>query len=148
MNKNFQAQLEKFWHNACYAMCIAYVNMDSVVRNDLYYIVMDVVAGWNNGYIEDDCYVAKPHLYATMCRGEEKYYMDVEKVPLNKLEDLPDEGEWIVEWKCPTGGSHFTVETRNTIVTDEPLFDPSYLSNSRKNKQAISYRKYIKYKGV
>lgn len=148
MKKNYQAQLEKFWHNACYAMCIAYVNMDSVVRNDLYYIVMDVVAGWNNGYIEDDCYVAKPHLYATMCRGEEKYYMDVEKVPLNKLEDLPDEDEWIVEWKCPTGGSHFTVETRKTIVTDEPLFDPSYLSNSRKAKQAISYRKYIKYKGV
>lgn len=148
MKKNYQAQLEKFWHNACYSLCIAYVNTDAAVRNDIYYLVMDVVAGWNNGYIEDDCYVAKPHLYATMCRGEEKYYMDVEKVPLNKLEDLPDEGEWIVEWKCPTGGSHFTVETRKTIVTDEPLFDPSYLSNSRKNKQAISYRKYIKYKGV
>ena len=54
MKKNYQAQLEKFWHNACYAMCIAYVNMDSVVRNDLYYIVMDVVAGWNNGYIEEE----------------------------------------------------------------------------------------------
>lgn len=145
MKKNLQAQLEKFWHNACYAMCISYVNSDSVNRDDLYYMIIHVVQGWNNGFIEDDAYVAKPHKYATMCRGEEKYYKDVEKVPLNNLEDLPEDGEWIVEWKCPTGGSHFTVETRQTILTDEPLFDPSYLSNSRKNKQAISYRRFIKY---
>lgn len=145
MKKNVQAQLENFWHNACYALCISYVNVDAVVREDLYYHVMNVIAGWNNGFIDNSCYVAKPHKYATMCRGEEKYYKDVEKVPLNKLEDLPEEGEWIVEWKCPSGGSHFTVETRQTILTDEPLFDPSYLSNSRKNKQAISYRRYIKY---
>ena len=145
MKKNLQAQLEKFWHNACYAMCISYVNSDSVIRDDLYYMIIHVVQGWNNGFIEDDEYVAKPHKYATMCRGEEKYYKDVEKVQLNNLEDLPEEGEWIVEWKCPTGGSHFTVETRQTILTDEPLFDPSYLSNSRKNKQAISYRRFIKY---
>ena len=145
MKKNLQAQLEKFWHNACYAMCISYVNSDSVIRDDLYYMIIHVVQGWNNGFIEDDAYVAKPHKYATMCRGEEKYYKDVEKVPLNNLEDLPEEGEWIVEWKCPTGGSHFTVETRQTILTDEPLFAPSYLSNSRKNKQAISYRRFIKY---
>ena len=145
MKKNLQSQLEKFWHNACYAMCISYVNSDSVNRDDLYYMIIHVVQGWNNGFIEDDAYVAKPHKYATMCRGEEKYYKDVEKVPLNNLEDLPEDGEWIVEWKCPTGGSHFTVETRQTILTDEPLFDPSYLSNSRKNKQAISYRRFIKY---
>lgn len=145
MKKNLQAQLENFWHNACYAMCISYVNSDSVIRDDLYYMIIHVVQGWNNGFIEDDAYVAKPHKYATMCRGEEKYYKDVEKIPLNNLGDLPEKGEWIVEWKCPTGGSHFTVETRQTILTDEPLFDPSYLSNSRKNKQAISYRRFIKY---
>ena len=146
MKKNIQKQLENFWHNACYALCISYVNTDHEVRENLYYHIMDVIAGWNNGYIADDGYVAKPHKYASMCVGDEKTYKDVEKVPLARLEDLPEDGEWIVEWKCPSGGSHFTVETRQTIVTDEPLFDPSYLSNSRKAKQAISYRKYIGYK--
>ena len=146
MKKNIQKQLENFWHHACYALCISYVNTDQEVRENIYYHIMNVIAGWNNGYIEDDCYVAKPHKYASMCVGDEKTYKDVEKVPLAKLEDLPEDGEWIVEWKCPSGGSHFTVETRQTILTDEPLFDPSYLSNSRKAKQAISYRKYIKYK--
>lgn len=146
MKKNIQKQLENFWHNACYALCISYVNMDHAVRDFLYYHIMNVIAGWNNEYIDDDGYVSKPHKYASMCVGEEKTYKDVEKVPLEKLEDLPEEGEWIVEWKCPSGGSHFTIETRETILTDEPLFDPSYLSNSRKAKQAISYRKYIKYK--
>lgn len=145
MKKNIQKQLENFWHNACYSLCISYVNTDHAVRENLYYHIMDVIAGWNNGFIEDDGYVAKPHKYASMCVGDEKTYKDVEKVPLARLEDLPEEGEWIVEWECPSGGSHFTVETRETIMTDEPLFDPSYLSNSRKAKQAISYRRYIRY---
>lgn len=143
MKKNYQEQLETFWHNACYALCISYMNSEPEVRDDIYYLVMNVIAGWRNGFIEDDCYVAKPHKYASMCNGNFKLYKDVEKVPLKNLTDLPDEGEWTVEWKCPTGGSHFTVETKETILTDEPLFDPSYLSNSRKNKEAVSYRKFI-----
>lgn len=144
MKKNYQKQLETFWSNACYALCIAYINSDPAVRNDIYYLVMDVIAGWRNGFIDNEAYVSKPHKYASMCNGNFKLYKDVEKVPLKNLTDLPDEGEWAVEWKCPTGGSHFTVETKETIMTDEPLFDPSYLSNSRKNKQAISYRRFIR----
>lgn len=143
MKKNYQEQLERFWHNACYALCLAWINTEPEVRDDLYYLVMDVIAGWHNGYIEDDCYVAKPHKYASMCLGKENYYKDVEKVPLKNLEDLPETGEWAVEWKCPSGGSHFTVENRQSILTDEPLFDPSYLSKSRKNKEAVSYRRFI-----
>jgi len=146
MKKNYQKQLETFWHNACYALCISYMNCEPEVRNDIYYLVMNVFAGWRNGFIDNEAYVSKPHKFASMCRGEEKYYKGVEKVPLKNLTDLPDEGEWAVEWKCPTGGSHFTVETKKTIITDEPLFDPSYLSNSRKNKVAVSYRKFITYK--
>lgn len=143
MKKNYQKELETFWHNACYALCIAWMNCAPEVRNDIYYLVVDVLQGWRNGYIDDDCYVSKPHKYASMCHGNEKYYKDVEKVPLKSLEDLP-EGEWAVEWKCPSGGSHFTVESKQSIMTDEPLFDPSYLSNSRKNKQAVSYRRFIR----
>lgn len=144
MKKNYQKQLETFWHNACYALCVAWLNTEPEVRGDIYYLVMDVIAGWHNGLIDNEAYVAKPHKYASMCNGNFKLYKDVEKVPLKNLTDLPDEGEWAVEWKCPTGGSHFTVESKQSIMTDEPLFDPSYLSNSRKNKQAVSYRRFIR----
>ena len=142
MKKNYQNELETFWHNSCYALCVAWLNTAPEVRGDIYYLVIDVLQGWRNGYIDDDGYVSKPHKYASMCNGDEKHYKDVEKVPLKSLEDLP-EGEWAVEWKCPTGGSHFTVESKETILTDEPLFDPSYLSKSRQNKVAVSYRKFI-----
>lgn len=145
MNKNYQKQLETFWHNACYAMCISFINTDPVMRDNLYYMVMNVFQGWSNKLIDDDCYVSKPHKFSNMCSGEDRY-KDVEKVPLEKLEDFPDVGEYAVEWKCPTGGSHFTVETKETIMTDEPLFDPSYLSKSRAGKQFISYRRFIPYK--
>lgn len=136
---NVQKTLVEFFKGSCYSLSIAYVNSDPAIRDDMYYLLMDVVQGWRNGFIDNSGYVAKPHKYATMCRGEEKYYKDVEKVFIKSLDELPEEGEWIVEYQY-NGGSHFVVCQKGRVI-----WDPWENSETVKNGKPVSYRKFIKY---
>ena len=130
---NIQAQMKELFGNSCYAYCIAALFRKTA---DIKILTKYVLEGWYNGYIEDDGYVAKPLQYIKLVSGET--YKDVKK-----LSYKPKQDTFIVEWRNPKGGSHFTVENNSTISSDTALFDPSGNSISRANKEIISYREFI-----
>lgn len=68
---------------------------------------------------------------------EEKLIKDIKKVPIEYLNDLPDEGLYAVEYQY-NGGSHFVVAKKGEV-----LFDPSGNSNSVKYGRLVSYRKFV-----
>ena len=138
--ENIQDQMKELFGGSCYAYCIAWLFNGDRTTKDL---TSTVLKGWYSGYIDGDGYVSNPVQYINKTCHIVPGFRDVVKVSLTNLADLP-EGDWIVEWENPNGGSHFTVENKNTILSDTALFDPSGTSISRKNKKAISYRKYIK----
>lgn len=99
-----------------------------------------ILQGWKANDFDDDGYARFPLRYIERITGLK--YKDVEKVPIKDLNEFP-EGEYIVEWENPKGGSHFTIENKITISTDTALFDPAGASISRKYNKTISYRKFI-----
>lgn len=135
---NIQAQMNELFSNSCYCYCLCrkFLGTDNIKTLTKY-----VLEAWYMGYVNIDGYVSKPLDFIRLLCG--KQYRDVKHVPIRSLSELP-EGEWIVEWENPKGGSHFTVENKSTISTDTALFDPAGASISRAYNKAISYRKFIK----
>ena len=135
---NIQKSAADLFGNACYAFCIAWMNIDPSIRGEFMYLIYDVIQGLNNGFIDLDGYVSKPHQYANMCIGD-KVYKDVEKVKIQSLDELPAKGEWAVEFVYGVK-KHFVVCTRGKVV-----FDPWENSETVKWGKPVSYRKFIKY---
>lgn len=139
-NENVQEKLKFIWGNSCYALCIAYINGLTDIKNMVY----AVAAGILNGYIEEDCYVKEPVKYANLCKAlmprpldlPQGGFKNVEKVDIKSLMDLPDDGLYAVEWKYGCG-SHFAVCRRGEVV-----WDPSGDSNSVKYGTIHSYRRF------
>ena len=135
--ENVQEKLKFIWGNSCYALCIAYINGLTDIKNMVY----AVAAGILNGSIEEDCYVKEPVKYANLCKSlapakSSQVFKNVEKVDIKSLMDLPDDGLYAVEWKYGCG-SHFAVCRRGEVV-----WDPSGDSNSVKYGTIHSYRRF------
>lgn len=131
---NIQKTMQELFGNSCYAYCISYISG----KRDIKDLTTDVLEGWKKGFIDDDGFVSQPHKFYNYCFGKE-LARDVRKPDYK-----PDQDIFIVEWKNPKGGSHFTVETSDTLLTDKALFDPSGSSISRAYNKVISYREFIK----
>lgn len=136
---NIQKSAEELFGGACYAFSIAWMNSDAAIRNEFIYLIYDVIQGLTNGFIDPDGFVSKPHKYANMCIGEDRY-KDVEKVKITSLDDLPATGEYAVEFNhgCTR---HFVVCTKGKVV-----FDPWEGSSTVKYGKPTSYRKFIPFK--
>ena len=136
---NTQEKLKFIWGNSCYALCIAYVNGLTELKDMVY----AVASGIYHGYIEEDCYVSDPVGYYNLCRAiiaaplNEDGFKDVEKVEIKSLMDLPDDGLYCVMWKYGEG-THFAVCRRGEVV-----WDPSGDSNSVKYGNIHSYRRFF-----
>ena len=130
---NIQKQMSDLFGGSCYGYCMAYL----CGRRDIKELTNAFLMGWTNGAIDDDGFVSKPLKYMQLLGFT---YRDVVKE--YNINDIY--GPTIVEWECPSGGSHFTVENSATIKTDKALFDPSGNSNSRQAKKFISYRRYVR----
>ena len=112
---------------ACYAACISYMSG----KQDEIAITRDILDGYSKGYIEDDGYVAKPHLFYNYCLGED-VIRDVKKLPY-KAQPFYQ----IVCWKW-NDKTHFVV-----MLNDKVVFDPAGNSNTVKNGQIDSIREFI-----
>lgn len=136
---NTQERLKFIWGNSCYALCIAYING----LTDLKDMTYAVASGIYEGFVEEDCYVSDPVGYFNLCRtiiteplNKNGFKTDVEKVEINSLMDLPDDGLYAVMWKYGEG-THFAVCRRGEVV-----WDPSGDSNSVKYGTIHSYRRF------
>ena len=138
---NTQEKLKFIWGNSCYALCIAYINGLTKLKDMVY----AVASGIYYGFIEEDCYVKEPAKYANLCKAITVYPYDttsgfkgnVEKVEIKSLMDLPDDGLYCVMWKYGEG-THFAVCRRGEVV-----WDPSGDSNSVKYGNIHSYRRFF-----
>lgn len=133
---NIQEKYAYLFKHSCYCFCLCYKFSGT---NDEWKWLEYISKGVQKGYITEDCFVGKPLLFINNILGGS--IKDVVKVEILSKSDIPTEPT-IVEMKSPSGGSHFVVCHRkgNEIVLD---FDPSFMSNSWKSQEFISYRKYI-----
>lgn len=133
---NIQAMMKELFGNSCQAYCYAYIAQPTT---SVRILTNRVLRGWNEGYIDDDGFVSKPVQYynSTTTRGK---ISDVVKVPINNLNELPEEGMFSVEFKLQRTDkkSHFAVCVRGKII-----FDPSGDSNTCKYGVPVSYRKLV-----
>lgn len=123
---NIQKQLQELFGGACYALCISYLSG----KNDTEELSKDVLLGWSKGWIEDDGFVAKPHLFYNYCFGE-NLARDVEIRPY-----VTQPFDQIVCWKWGKK-THFVV-----MRDDKVVFDPSGDSNTVKNGKPDSIREF------
>lgn len=124
---NYQVWARDLFSGACYAACISYMSG----KDDPIAITRDILNGVEKGYIDDDGYVSKPHLFANMCRGED-LFRDVRK-PAYK----PEPFHQIVCFEYD-GGTHFVVMRDNIVV-----FDPSGNSKSVKYGIPTTVREFV-----
>lgn len=127
--ENIQKKMQELFGNSCYAYCIAYMQCKS---SDIKDLTKAVLEGWYKGYISDDGYVSKPHLFANMCMGKECFYSDVRKPDYK-----PEPFDQIVCFEY-NGGTHFVVMRSGKVV-----FDPSGNSNSVKYGKPTTVREFI-----
>lgn len=121
--------MQELFGNSCYAYCIAYMQCNS---SDIKDLTKAVLEGWYKGYIGDDGYVSKPHLFANLCMGKEHFYTDVIKKPY-KEEPFDQIVCW--EWEEKT---HFVVMRNGKVV-----FNTWPDSNTVKNGKPVSVREFI-----
>lgn len=141
LNVNIQGKFSTLIQKGCLAMAYAYrytqdknyPNLKDFGAADL---ILCLIKGWNEGYIEDNGYVAKPVKYLNMICDFKTPCRDISKVFINSLSELPD-GDWVVEY-VDGAKTHFVVANRNKIV-----FDPSYPSLTCAKGHVFSYRKLI-----
>lgn len=126
---NIQKTMQELFGNSCYAYCIAYMQCNS---SDIKDLTKAVLEGWYKGYIGDDGYVSKPHLFANLCMGKEHFYTDVIKKPY-KEEPFDQIVCW--EWEEKT---HFVVMRNGKVV-----FNTWPDSNTVKNGKPVSVREFI-----
>ena len=130
--------MKELFGNSCYAYCIAYLSGKSDIKD----LTKDVLEGWYKGYIDDDGFVSKPHLFYNYCFGK-NLAKDVKKIAVKDLDDLPADGFYIVELKQPNNkDSHFVVVSRIEGKTSL-AFDPSGESASWKYQKPISWREFV-----
>ena len=122
---NIQQKAADFFGGSCYAYCIAYLKTR---LSDFALLTKQVIDAYCNGYIEDDGYVCKPHLYY----GSN----GVKKVTINDLSELPD-GMFAVEYSY-NDKSHFVVANKDGVI-----FDPYGESSSVKFGKPVSYRRFV-----
>lgn len=125
---NIQKAMQELFGNSCYAYCISYMSGKSDIKD----LTTDVLEGWKRGYIDNDGFVSKPHLFANMCLGKENFYTDVIKKPY-KEEPFNQIVCW--EWGKKT---HFVCMRNDKIV-----FDPWPDSNTVKNGKPTTVRVFI-----
>lgn len=131
---NYQRYVEDLFGHACLAACYSYLARG---KFDWVQITQDILDGVKNKYIESDGYVECPVKYLGMMGLKIR---DIEKVFITSLEQLPDNGIYIVEYKkTPKDkASHFV------IVKDKKVaFDPYEPSLTVKVGAPYSYRKLI-----
>lgn len=136
---NVQSQMKELFGNSCYAYCLAklFLKTDNIKTLTRY-----VLEGWWMDFIEYDGYVSKPLEFIRMLNGHQ--YIDIKKVSINNLNELPDDGSFIVEYKkTPTSKeSHFVIANKDGVV-----WDPSGSSITVQVGRPFSYREFIdKYK--
>lgn len=125
---NYQVWARDLFSGACYAACISYMNGN----DDPIAITRNILNGVEKGYIDNDGYVSKPHLFANMCMGKEHFYTDVIKKPYK-----PEVFDQIVMFEYGEK-THFVVMRNDKIV-----FDPWPDSNTVKNGKPVSVREFI-----
>lgn len=126
---NIQKQMQELFGNSCYAYCIAYMQCKS---SDIKDLTKAVLEGWYRGYISDDGYVSKPHLFANLCMGKENFYTDVKKPDYK-----PEPFNQIVMFEYGEK-THFVVMRNDKIV-----FDPWPDSETVKNGKPTTVREFI-----
>lgn len=134
--KNIQAMMKELFGNSCQAYCYAYIAQPT---DSVRILTNRVLRGWNEGHIDDDGFVSKPVQYYN-CITTRGKIRDVVKVPINNLNELPDEGMYSVEFKLERTDkkSHFAVCVKGKII-----FDPSGESNTCRYGVPVSYRKLV-----
>lgn len=125
---NIQKQMQELFGNSCYAYCIAYMQGKSDIKD----LTKAVLEGWYRGYISDNGYVSKPHLFANMCLGKEHFFTDVVKKSYK-----PEVFDQIVMFEYGEK-THFVVMRNDKIV-----FDPWPDSNTVKNGKPTTVREFI-----
>lgn len=126
--ENIQKKMQELFGHSCYGYCIAYLSGKTDIKD----LTKAVLEGWYKGYIDDNGYVSKPHLFYNYCFGKD-LVKDVEK-PAYKSEPFNQ----IVCFEY-NGGTHFVVMRDGKVV-----FDPYGDSNSVKYGKATTVRKFIK----
>lgn len=133
--RDIQSEMKEFWGHSCYAWCLAKLFLGT---DNIYNMMGHILFAWESGYIDNDGFVSKPLKFIGTMSKEPR---DIQKVKINKIEDIPNEPT-IVEMSCPIGGSHFVIchYDGKKVILD---FDPSGNSNSWKAQKFISWRKYL-----
>jgi hypothetical protein len=126
---HIQKMMQELFGNSCYAYCISYLQGG---KTDIKDLTTDVLEGWKKGYISDDGYVSKPHLFANMCIGKDHFYTDVRIKPYKE-----EPFDQIVCWENGKN-THFVVMRAGKIV-----FDPWPDSNTVKNGKPTTVREFI-----
>ena len=126
--ENIQLKMQELFAHSCYAYCISYMSGKSDIKD----LTTDVLEGWKRGFIDDDGFVSKPHLFANMCLGKERFYSDVIKKPY-KEEPFNQIVCW--EWGKKT---HFVVMRAGKIT-----FNSYADSNVIKYGQPTTVREFI-----
>ena len=131
---NLQAQMKELFGNSCLGYSYARLIKQT---DDAFILTSYFLEGWAEGFIEDDGYVTRPLGYLRLLGNGAK---DVQKVEINKLSDLPDNREYVVEFKIKPDAkaSHFVVATKDKVV-----FDAAGDSNTVKYGSPVSYRKLV-----
>lgn len=124
---NIQKQMEELFAHSCYAYCISYISG----KRDIKDLTTDVLEGWKRGYISDDGYVSKPHLFYNYCFGK-----DLAK-DVRKPDYKPEPFDRIVCWENGKN-THFVV-----MCNDKIVFDPWPDSNTVKNGKATTIREFV-----
>ena len=132
--KNLQAQMKELFGNSCLGYSYAYIVLKT---DDAVILTSYFLEGWASGYIDDDGFVAQPLGYLRILGNGAK---DVNKVAITQLSDLPDNGEYVVEYKIKPDAkaSHFVVANREKVV-----FDCAGDSNTVKYGAPVSYRRLV-----
>lgn len=132
--KNLQSTMKELFGNSCLGYSYAYIVLKT---NDAVILTRYFLEGWASGYIDDDGFVSKPLGYLCILGNGAK---DVKKVAINKLSDLPDNGEYVVEYmiKPDAKASHFVVANKEKVI-----FDCAGDSNTVKYGSPVSYRKLV-----
>ena len=124
---NIQKQMEELFAHSCYAYCISYMSG----KRDIKDLTTDVLNGWKKGYIDNEGFVSKPHLYYNMCFGKD-LCKDVKK-PDYKESDTEQIVCW--EWNDKT---LFVVMRAGKII-----FDTWPDSNTVKNGKPTTIREFV-----
>lgn len=128
--------MENLFGHSCYCYSLAYLLSKTM---DIKTLTKYVLNGWFNNFVDDDGFISKPVQYYNSIAKEygKPCIRDVEKPEISSLNELPDDENYVVEYQYGKQ-SHFVVANRDGVV-----FDPYGNSNTVRNGNPVSWRKYI-----